>query len=67
MRAMALMRSVDLSITITAAVPRPDFRALRLSKSIRAVSASSAGIIRTDEPPGMTALRLPQPPRTPPQ
>ncbi len=64
---MALTRSVDLSITITAAVPRPDFSADRLSKSISAVSASSAGIMRTDEPPGITAFRLPQPPRTPPQ
>ena len=44
---MARTRSADLSITIIAAVPRPDLRATRLSKSISAVSASSAGIIRT--------------------
>ena len=34
MRAMARMMSVDLSMTITAAVPRPDFSFRRLSKSI---------------------------------
>ena len=64
---MARTMSVDWSMTITAAVPRPDLRADRESKSIRAVSASWAGIMRTEEPPGITALRLPQPPRTPPQ
>ena len=31
-----------------------------------ASSHSAAGIIRTEIPPGITALRLPQPPRTPP-
>src|SRR5512147_3207246 len=30
-------------------------------------SDSAAVIMRTDEPPGITAFRLPQPPRTPPQ
>src|SRR5512143_2676151 len=30
-------------------------------------SDSCAVIMRTDEPPGITAFRLPQPPRTPPQ
>ncbi len=64
---MARIRSVDLSMTITAAVPRPERRSRRLSKSISAVSHCSAGIIGTDEPPGMMAFRLPQPPRTPPQ
>ena len=64
---MARTRSVDLSITITAAVPRPDFSADRLSKSISAVSALLGRDHPHREPPGMIAFRLPQPPRTPPQ
>ncbi len=67
MRAIARIRSVDLSITITAAVPKPERSLPRLSKSIGVSMICSAGTMRTDEPPGMTALRLSQPPRMPPQ
>src|SRR3984893_18647176 len=67
MRAMARISSVDLSITITAAVPRPERSLPRLSKSIGVSMIWSAGTMRTDEPPGITALRLSQPPRMPPQ
>ena len=63
---MALMRSVDLSITITAAVPRPERSLPSESKSIGVSMMRSAGTMRTDEPPGMTARRLSKPPRTPP-
>ena len=37
------MTSVLLSMTMTAAVPRPDFTSRRLSKSIRTVSQISFG------------------------
>src|SRR5208282_3763544 len=67
MRAMARTMSVDLSITITAAVPRPERSLPSESKSIGQSMICAAGTQRTDEPPGMTASRLSQPPRTPPQ
>src|SRR5208282_5802865 len=67
MRAIARTMSVDLSITITAAVPRPERSLPSESKSIGQSMISDAGTQRTDEPPGMTARRLSQPPRTPPQ
>ena len=54
-------------MTITAAVPRPDFRSRNPSKSIGASMISAAGTSGTDAPPGMTASRLSQPPRMPPQ
>src|ERR1051326_6072449 len=58
--------SVDLSMTMTAAVPSPLFSATRLSKSIRTLSQTDAGRQGVEEPPGMTESRLSQPPRTPP-
>ena len=53
-------------MTITAAVPSPLFRLRKLSKSMGRSLHWLAGMHGTEEPPGMTASRLSQPPRTPP-
>merc|ERR1712216_1070933 len=44
----------------------PLWLVLRSSKSARTVSQMALGSIGVEEPPGMTARRLSQPPRTPP-
>jgi len=52
---------------MTAAVPKPLYSSLNASKSIRTSSHNFFGKSLTLDPPGMTALRLSQPPMTPPQ
>ena len=63
---MARTTSVDLSMTMTAAVPRPDFASISASKSMSTVSQTLLGRIGVEEPPGSTPSRLSQPPHTPP-
>lgn len=65
-REMALITSVDLSITIIAAVPSDVCTAINPSKSIMASSQTFFGIIGVEEPPGMMPSKLSQPPVTPP-
>lgn len=48
---MASMMSVDLSMTMTAAVPRPDCASFRASKSMSTSSQILFGKQGTDEPP----------------
>jgi hypothetical protein len=53
---MASIMSVDLSMTMTAAVPRPDCASFSASKSIRTSSQILLGRQGTDEPPAHSTL-----------
>jgi len=63
---MARTRSVDLSMTITAAVPSPDLRFAQRVEVHEQVFALFGGIIGTRSPPGDNGFQVAQPPRTPP-
>lgn len=58
--------SVDLSITMMAAVPSEVCAAINPSKSIITSSHTFFGITGVDEPPGITPNKLSHPPVTPP-
>ena len=47
------MISTELSITITAAVPKPDPCSFKESKSIKTESQMDLGMTGTEDPPGM--------------
>lgn len=64
---MDFITSVELFITITAAVPRPLYNYLNASKSIKTSSQSFLGNSLTLDPPGIMAFRFYHPPITPPQ